>query len=283
MRLLLAATVFWVGILAWHSNLLPPSAQEYQQPTVAPQQDSQAGTPVADDKQHGKRNQESKWYDKFLDHLPDWFVAMFTGLLVYVTYRLVKATSDLRISTDRLWEAGERQIAVAKQAADAALMSAKVAAGVERPFVYVKDPTITISEDGSVEAGLRLINLGRTPAIVHAASYKLRHRPEGLPLPNNRLRFYTQMGRFFLHEREETDPVSAHLPAPAEGVERPRKSNTFLLVHIYYADVFGNRRRAKYCYGWDRGALAQRSRTPYRVGGKEYNYERIERAAEAED
>jgi hypothetical protein len=64
-----------------------------------------------------KGNQKTSWVDYFLDHLPDWFVAVFTGFLVYVTNRLVK-------STNKLWEAGEKQIAAARAAADAATVTA---------------------------------------------------------------------------------------------------------------------------------------------------------------
>ena len=55
----------------------------------------------------------SRWYSTFLDHLPDWFVALFTLLLAYVTHRLVT-------STNKLWEAGERQLSLAQKSADTA-------------------------------------------------------------------------------------------------------------------------------------------------------------------
>lgn len=60
------------------------------------------------------------WYDIFTEHAPDWFVAAFTGLLAFITYRLVQ-------STNKLWEAGERQIIVAEKAANAAQASAEAA------------------------------------------------------------------------------------------------------------------------------------------------------------
>ena len=66
------------------------------------------------------------WYDIFTDHAPDWFVAVFTGVLAFITYRLVQ-------STNKLWEAGERQIGVAEKAASAAQASAE-AATVQLPM-----------------------------------------------------------------------------------------------------------------------------------------------------
>src|SRR5581483_5523765 len=69
------------------------------------------GLPLFDSLQaHPPHNHEDNWYSTFLDHAPDWFVAIFTGLLVYVTYRLVK-------STNKLWEAGERQMQLTGQIA----------------------------------------------------------------------------------------------------------------------------------------------------------------------
>ena len=75
--------------------------------------DSLSGTAL--DKRRGV---EQRTHDPFTNHAPDWFVAIFTGFLVYVTYRLVTTTGDLRRSTDKLWEAGERQIAHLERAAE---------------------------------------------------------------------------------------------------------------------------------------------------------------------
>jgi hypothetical protein len=88
-------------------------------------------------------NQEHRWYDYFLDHLTDWLLAIFSGLLVLFTYRLWKATVGL-------WEVSQRQsrdmkasIAVAQEAAEAAKKSAKVAdeslTSTQRAFVFLKD------------------------------------------------------------------------------------------------------------------------------------------------
>lgn len=54
-----------------------------------------------------------EWYQVFLDNADGWSVAIFSGLLVFVTWRLVT-------STNKLWEAAERQIEVARSAAAAA-------------------------------------------------------------------------------------------------------------------------------------------------------------------
>src|SRR5436190_17884348 len=114
--------VLGIVLVAWlHS---PPHGYERSaHGASSPAVSELLNTPVSKD---GGRGKESR-HGWFMDHLPDWFVAIFTGLLVYVTYRLVKATGDLRQSTDKLWEAGERQIGVAQQSASAAERSARTA------------------------------------------------------------------------------------------------------------------------------------------------------------
>ena len=109
--------VAFVGFLMWsEARSQQPPPTDHSQPAKSEYQDSRASqtvtNPVAE-KQEAERKKEGKWYSTFSDHAPDWFVAIFTGLLVYVTFRLVK-------STNRLWEAGERQIAVAESAAQTA-------------------------------------------------------------------------------------------------------------------------------------------------------------------
>lgn len=127
-----------IAIVAWaiiglpavkYLEQTPPNYRE--QPAKAPQENgrtSQAFAKTVAKEKQPEGQKEGKWYSTFLNHAPDWFVAIFTGLLVYVTYRLVK-------STNKLWEAGERQIAIAKQAADAATLSAKAAIGMELPII----------------------------------------------------------------------------------------------------------------------------------------------------
>lgn len=110
------ATAFWSGILLWQSQKAVSNSQV--QPTKTEQQYAVSSGAVAEQEKH-KGGQKSSWYDTFLNHTPDWLVATFTALLTFVTYRLVSTTGDLRASTDRLWEAGERQIELARETAAA--------------------------------------------------------------------------------------------------------------------------------------------------------------------
>ena len=114
------------GTLVWSTQKAPPNNREY--PAKAEAQDSRARkTPINSitDEKHNGGKQKENWYQTFLDHTPDWFVAIFTLLLAFITYRLVA-------STNRLWEAGERQLKIAGK-------TASVAINVERPYVYVSE------------------------------------------------------------------------------------------------------------------------------------------------
>lgn len=109
-------------------------------------------------------NEKGNWYGTFIDHTPDWFVALFTLGLVGITYRLVTATIGLRESTDKLWEAGERQIGIAKRSADIAEASLTK---LQRAFVFPEQMQVEIRQVGSqrfFDFDLRWKNSGSTPA-----------------------------------------------------------------------------------------------------------------------
>jgi hypothetical protein len=98
------------------------------------------------------------WYEPLTDHAPEWLLAIFTGLLAFVTYRLVQ-------STNKLWEAGERQTLVAEKAANAAQLSADFIPRVERAY-------LTGGGDVEIKNGKRFFraevaNYGKTPAFLH--------------------------------------------------------------------------------------------------------------------
>lgn len=114
-----------------------PASNESQQSTNKDADASHRLSPSAKahgqgDAGHGEQESSSKnWSKIFLDHLPDWFVALFTAVLSIFT-------GLLWWSTDKLWKAGEKQIAAARTAADAAMLSAKAAIGLELPFLRIE-------------------------------------------------------------------------------------------------------------------------------------------------
>jgi len=86
-----------------------------------------------------------------LDHIPEWFVAVFTGLLTVVTFLLVR-------STNRLWEAGERQLGLARDTAQRQL----------RAYPGVTGAHIVLTNN-RIEIAVEIENFSTTPA------YRFRH------------------------------------------------------------------------------------------------------------
>jgi hypothetical protein len=68
---------------------------------------SKTAVQVAANPKDAEREYKNDWYEVFKP--TDWLLVFFTGLLAIYTRQLYKATGDLRRSTDKLWEAGERQ------------------------------------------------------------------------------------------------------------------------------------------------------------------------------
>lgn len=88
-------------------------------------QNHQSGNSAAvlgDRKQPDKRDQETAWYNTFLNHPTDWLLVLFNGVLAAFTIRLFYATSGLAAETAGLRSAAD------KQAAD---MQASIKASVE--------------------------------------------------------------------------------------------------------------------------------------------------------
>ena len=93
-------------------------------------------------------------FSSFLEHMPDWFVAIFTALLVYVTHRLVT-------STNKLWAAGERQFALASETAQRQL----------RAYVAIDAcHAVGAAGDGNIGSSWQHLAIGRTPTAI--VSYK---------------------------------------------------------------------------------------------------------------
>jgi hypothetical protein len=112
---LFLALVSGFGVAVWKSEKArrDHNSQHQTQPTITKDQDSPAGGSIANavtNKDSGKGQKEGNWYDTFSEHPAEWLIAIFNGLLVYVTYRLVSTTGDLRQSTDRLWRASKQQM-----------------------------------------------------------------------------------------------------------------------------------------------------------------------------
>ena len=129
----LVATIFWIFVLGWQSS----------QATIL--------------------------NEFFSAKLTDWLLAILTFFLVLFTYRLWR-------STDKLWAAGERQIAVARDSADAAKEAADAArdqtlnfAKLERPYLYIFNPSgleIDLNQEEPFHYfKYSVANYGKTPCV----------------------------------------------------------------------------------------------------------------------
>ena len=100
-------------------------------------------------------------------HISDFstvFIAIFNGLLVYVTYRLVS-------TTNKLWGAGEKQLVEFNRLAMATELSANAAlASLDRPWLFIERLAHNERDwkDGKAEliAEFRIVNHGRVPAVI---------------------------------------------------------------------------------------------------------------------
>lgn len=102
----------------------------------------------------------------------DWLEAYEGAVVGLSTVFLAIFTWRLAVTTERLWDAGERQIGVAKKSADAATMSANVARdaliATRRPLMVLKvKPTLFHAQSSGfgLQAKIMAKNIGATPAI----------------------------------------------------------------------------------------------------------------------
>jgi hypothetical protein len=97
-----------------------------------------------------------------MDDHEGFFVGAFTFLLFISTTLLWRSTSDL-------YRAGERQIGVARDAADAAKASAEIVPKLERPYMYIFGPyKLAYVNEGFFAVGVKytVANYGRMPATI---------------------------------------------------------------------------------------------------------------------
>lgn len=160
-----------------------PKQTHFVQPTKSEQQHSVAREAASKNqtvKDDSEGDEETLWYNTFLEHMPDWFVALFTGFLTIVTWRLV-------VSTNKLWEAGERQLKVGQASVDAAVLSYQVAATTAerqlRAYVGVQSIYFRTLNDQTAAVVVEITNFGQTPAHNFDTSLRLLLRPHPLQIP----------------------------------------------------------------------------------------------------
>lgn len=147
-----------------HSQKSVPHNQS--QPTKSEAKNPGTQKSLGKQEQHYEAHGEGNWYKTFLDHTPDWFVALFTALLFFVTNRLVK-------STNKLWDAGERQIKLTRSVAAVQArntrrqlrLSEDTAERELRAYLWVEVQNILqLDEANPIAVRVAMNNAGKTPA-----------------------------------------------------------------------------------------------------------------------
>lgn len=195
------------------------------------------------------------------------------SLIALSTLALTVFTGLLWRSTEKLWDAGERQIALAKGSADLARLALEAA---ETPYLV---PIVRAYDERLDPAppspamqplvSLRFENVGRSPATVleiRYDTYGSNRTPDPVcfpPLQTNLRHSY------ILAPGRESDPVRFTVDSFNGWAPSNQHEVAWINGHVRYADVFGNHFLTGFCYyrnGWGHGWHAQ--------GGPGHNYRR---------
>lgn len=197
------------------------------------------GRPSVASKQPHGGDQEGKWYKTFLDHTPDWFVAIFTALLTFVTYRLV-------LSTNRLWDAGERQMGLM---AHNTSQQREIGQAQVRSYVSVKSAAIYFGGDDDPMPFIEIVavNSGQSPALGFIWAPEVRYLAdvEADIVSDPGDAWTEQPGRDVASGVEVTQmyvPTSFNLftAIRQHRPDIPDKVGVSVIVHFAWVDVFGN-------------------------------------------
>ena len=205
---------------------------------------------------------------QFLD-VHNWLVtALFAGLVTLFTWRLWLATNELRASTDKLWESGDKQITIGKQSADAATKSAKVADEAMfmayRPYIFVTsaelnhalDPT-TFDFSGapiSTTVDLMVENHGSTPATIMrvcadsvciaALPVKPEYHPEAMNPPT---RMVLGRDKIIRLKYKFTTPIDGQVMTDIFATPIAKRT-LYAYGIIKFEDIFGNINDLGFCW-----------------------------------
>jgi len=214
---------------------------------------------------------------KFLDE-HNWLVnALFAGLLTLFTWRLWRATIDLRDSTEKLWTAGEKQIAVAERQAKTA---EDVFVKLERPYIFVfgakgfeVDPS---DPDQWVFARYQVANYGKTPGTIENVRAELTTSEDGLNSPlrvedDNELFLTTVIAPLFSHAPRQYESTDIKFQCH-EGHARPEpgsleKKELFLRVIVNYRGAFTHGHETSACWRY-----SELTDSFVQYGRDDYNY-----------
>lgn len=186
------------------------------------------------------------WISSLINHAPEWCVAVFTGLLVYVTWRLVT-------STNKLWEAGERQYALEGPFLHPVIISNNIQKAFFG-FVFYDHPT-SPHEAAEPQVTFSLRNVGRSPALLRSVAAEMAHL--SAMAPELRLDFLANYSvEPIIEVNAQSEQTFTHrtvIPITKEGHEsiKMSQSHIFLYGEIAFADPTGRSFRQMFCFAYD--------------------------------
>lgn len=185
--------------------------------------------------QHGcdKGSSEKKghWYDTFGDRPTDWLLVLFNFLLVIVTAALV-------ISTNKLWDAGERQLSHSQKASQQQL----------RAYVLVQTGAVRLNfnaQGSSFSVRVEIKNFGQTPAYSHSTwigggIYPFDDLPFPGPTPLEARKAKSILGP---GDTVSIDCAPTFISLDDLQKVRSEKRGIFIWGGANYTDIFGEPRR----------------------------------------
>lgn len=190
-------------------------------------------------------------------------LAVFTGLLWFATYRLVK---DSKETSKRQAEEMKKSLAIAKQSADAALQAATANKLATRAYVRISScsPGLALFDNHPIQSfavscKLRIHNYGETPAHITDIVIKTCTEETYTPLPadpdystNTKFPFshaFLVRGESIFYYKFP-DEISKEIITTVKNGENA----LYIYGYVDYTDVFENRHR---------GGFGQRYHPPY--------------------
>jgi len=185
-----------------------------------------------------------------ISNLVEWLETHDGAITALATIAIAAFTYTLYRSTEKLWKAGEQQIALAQTSAETTRRVLDHTRTVERAYVKIShvEPGLVFATDGTVRVTVQVKNFGRTPANVTdliLTPFVVRPR---MALPEKPIYEVTQgypSARAFL---VANDRIFTHAAFPLPEFQQVLlgQLTLYLLGYVDYVDTFGQRHRGGY-------------------------------------
>lgn len=200
------------------------------------------------------------WYVSYIFNAAT-ITALATAAIAYFTLTLKR-------STDKLWDASERQARLTKRTAD---IAERALVDLERPILQIIEPFQSMAhmlsdEPDAINTHYKIANFGRTPATLHEISIQFGEWIEPLPAPVYEVKIPTAT----VIPQGQTIPGKTQTKLPIRFYAD--KTHSFVFGYFRYSDIFGFLHIAGFGLRWDRDLKSWAI-----SGGAAYNYQRIER------